>query len=121
MATRIALPMVPASKPRPSRTPSKKAAERAAAYEQFGQQLFFRFNVIRARMQAHGINWTCWLGLKLLAHCGLETWLGRPDEEARLRRAAFDVPQKYIDAALANPFVRECRKDESIHQEPPIR
>jgi hypothetical protein len=113
--------MAPARKPRPSRPPSKKAVERAAEFEFFGRQLFFRFDVIQARMEAHGINWTCWLGLKLLAHCGLETWLGRPDEEARLRRAAFDVPQKYINAALANPFVRECRTEESIRQEPPIR
>jgi hypothetical protein len=72
-------------------------------------------------MQAHNIHWTCWLGLKLLAHCGLETWLGRPDEAARLRYAAFDVPQRFIDAALANPFVRECRTEESIRQEPPVR
>ena len=72
-------------------------------------------------MEAHGINWTCWLGLKLLAHCGLETWLGKPDEEARLRRAAFDVPQRFVGAALANPFVRECRTEESIRQEPPVR
>jgi len=113
--------MVPARKPRPSRRPSEKAAERTAAYEQFGLQLFFRFSVIRARMQTHGIHWTCWLGLKLLAHCGLETWPGRPDEEARLRRAAFDVPQRFIDAALANPFVRGCRTEESIRQEPPVR
>ena len=121
MATTIPLPMVPARKPRPSRLPSKKALERAAEFELFGRQLFFRFNVIKARMQAHGINWTCWLGLKLLAHCGLETWLGTPDEEARLRRAAFDVPQKFIDAALANPFVMACRMVRGIRREPPIR
>jgi len=113
--------MVPAKKPRPSRKPSKKAAERAAAYDLFSRQLFFRFNVIQARMQAHGINWTCWLGLKLLAHFGLETWLGKSDEEARLRRAAFDVPRWFIDAALANPFVRARCSEESIRKEPPIR
>jgi hypothetical protein len=121
MASIIALPIVPAKKPRPPRSPSKKAAERAAAYDLFSRQLFFRFNVIRARMQAHGINWTCWLGLKLLAHCGLETWLGKPDEEAKLRRAAFDMPQRYIDAALANPSVSACCTEESIRKEPPIR
>ena len=31
------------------------------------------------------------------------------------------MPQRYVDAALANPFVRECRTEESIRQEPPIR
>ena len=91
------------------------------AYALFGQRHFFRFNVIRARMEAHGINWTCWLGLKLLAHCPLETWLGTRHEEPRLRRAAFDVPQALIDAAVPNPFVMKCRTAESIRKEPPIR
>src|ERR1700677_3968612 len=74
----IALPMVSAKKPRQARPPSKKAAERAAATDQAGRHLYFRFNVIRARMQAHGIYWTCWLGLKLLAHCGLEPGWASP-------------------------------------------
>jgi len=69
----IALPMVSAKKPRQARPPSKKAAERAAATDQAGRHLYFRFNVIRARMQAHIGNIHRWLRTEaMIANRGIE-------------------------------------------------
>lgn len=97
MAPKIALPLVPARKPRTSKPPSTKAVERAAEFELLGRQLHFRFSVIQARMQAHGINWTYWLGLKMLAHSGLETWLGAASSAVDVVRRNPHTRGEYSD------------------------
>jgi hypothetical protein len=101
--------------------PSTKsvAAERA-----WGRLLVFRSEVVKARLQAHGIDWRTvpLIGLQVLSHRELATWLGEPHECATLENA-IRFARRFIEAALVNPDVvaNTLGGEAAIRANPPVR
>src|SRR5262249_25192053 len=100
-----------------------KHKEGRQAQRDFGRLLVFRSEVIKARLQAHGIDWRTvpLIGLQALSYRELETWLGKPHELAVLRHA-INWSIRFVDAALANVDVvgRTPGGEPAIRGNPPV-
>ncbi|HZZ82773.1 MAG TPA: hypothetical protein VFE62_30015 [Gemmataceae bacterium] len=97
-----------------ARTTEKRKQEDA-----FGRLMYHRHSVIAARMGAHGIEHRSYLGSTMLAIQSLH-WLGTPNEEAMLRRAA-EFHRPYVEAALRNPLIVGSMTPVEIEKSPPVR
>jgi hypothetical protein len=122
----IHLPLLDANRAAKTKRQARlaKHVERRQAERDLGRLVVFRSEVVKARLQAHGIDWRTvpLIGLQMLSYRELGTWLGRPHELATLRHA-ISFASRFIEAALANPGVvaNTLGGEAAIRANPPVR
>jgi len=94
-------------------------AARRAENEAFDKTLYYRFQVIKSRGEAHGLQIGNYLGPTLLAFSPLASWLGKNQEPAILMHYLHVLPERYVAAALANPMIKTPA--EELRKNAPIR